>query len=173
MAAAPAAGTARPLLGLRRRPGRVALMIFRMPLALYRRGWGWALGHTFLLLVHTGRRTGRRYETVAQVATYDPETREAVICAAWGPTTGWLRNIQARPGLEVRIGRDAFVPSQRFLSDDEAFAAAAEFRRRHPWRLRLIALILGWGDLRSDAALRDFVSTRPFVAPRPAAPPAP
>ena len=37
----------RPLLGLRRRPGRLALTVFRLPLVLYRRGWGWLLGRTF------------------------------------------------------------------------------------------------------------------------------
>jgi hypothetical protein len=43
---------AKPLLGVRRQPGRLALAVFRLPLPLYRRGWGWLLGHTFLLLVH-------------------------------------------------------------------------------------------------------------------------
>jgi hypothetical protein len=43
----------------------------------------------------------------------------------------------------------------------------ADFQRRHPHRSRLLASILGWGDLGSDAAARDFVSTRPFVSLRP------
>jgi len=38
------------------------------------------------------------------------------------------------------------------------------FLRRHPYRVRLLSLILGWGDLRSAAAVREFVSTRPLVA---------
>ena len=37
------------------------LAIFRLPLLLYRQGWGWLLGDTFLLLVHAGRKTGKRY----------------------------------------------------------------------------------------------------------------
>jgi hypothetical protein len=43
---------------LRVRPGRLALAVFRLPLPLYRRGWGSLLGHTFLLLVHVGRKSG-------------------------------------------------------------------------------------------------------------------
>jgi hypothetical protein len=35
-----------PLLGLRRRPGRLALTVFRLPLGLYQRGWGWLMGDT-------------------------------------------------------------------------------------------------------------------------------
>ena len=44
---------------------------------------------------------------------------------------------------------------------------AARFRQAHPHRLRLMSAILGWGDLRDDAVLREFVRARPFVAFRP------
>jgi hypothetical protein len=56
------------------------------------------------------------------------------------------------------------VPEQHFLPENEAIAVALEFRRRHPHRLRLFATILGWGDLGSDEAVREFVRTRPFVS---------
>jgi deazaflavin-dependent oxidoreductase (nitroreductase family) len=163
----PAGHGSKPLLGLRRRPGRVALAVFRLPLLLYRRGWGWLLGDTFLLLVHAGRKTGKRYSTVAMVLRYEPHTREAVICSAWGQDTDWIRNVRANPALQVQIGRQSFTPQQRFLTRDESLAVLAEFRHRHPHRSRLIASVLGWGDLGSDAAAREFVSTRPFVSLRP------
>ena len=157
----------RPLLGLRHQPGRVALAVFRLPLGLYRHGGGWLLGHTFLVVTHTGRRTGARHETAAMVLRYDRASGEAVICSAWGPKTDWVRNLRARPAVEVRLGRASFAPQQRFLTDDEAFAVAVEFRRRHPHRLRFISWVLGWGDLRPDTALRELVSTHPFVSFQP------
>jgi deazaflavin-dependent oxidoreductase (nitroreductase family) len=153
-----------PLLGLRGRPGRLALAVFRLPLPLYRRGWGWLLGDTFLLLVHAGRKTGKPYSTVAMVLSYDPRTHEAVICSAWGKDTDWIRNIRANPALKVQIGRESFTPGHRFLSDDESVAVVAEFQHRHPYRTHLLASVLGWEDLRSPAAARAFVSTRPFVS---------
>jgi len=167
VASHPADRRAKPLLGLRQQPGRLALALFRLPLPLYRRGWGWLLGHTFLLLVHAGRKTGKPYSTVAMVLSYDPQTHEAVICSAWGKDTDWIRNIRARPALQVQIGRESFTPDHRFLSEDESLAVVADFQRRHPQRLRLLVSILGWADLRSDAAARDFVNTRPFVSLRP------
>ena len=156
----------RPWLGLRRRPGRLALAVFRIPLPLYRAGWGWLLGRTFLLLVHAGRTTGRPHAITAMVLHDDRATHEAVICSAWGPTTDWIRNIRQRPALEVRIGRESFVPRQRFLSEDESFPVTVEFCLRHPARLRVLRRVLGW-DLRTEAAVRDFVRTHPFVAFRP------
>jgi deazaflavin-dependent oxidoreductase (nitroreductase family) len=153
----------RPLLGLRRRPGRLALAVMRVPRPLYRHGLGRLLGHTFLLIAHQGRTTGIRRETVAMALTWDAETREAVVCSAWGETE-WLRNLRAHPALEIEIGGETFVPEQRFLSDDEAVAVAIEFRRRHPRRLRLFSTVLGWGDLESEAAVRELVRSRPFIA---------
>ena len=157
-----------PLLGLRRKPGRLALAVFRMPLRAYRHDAGWLLGHTFMEFVHTGRKTGVRYETVAMVLRYDPDAREAVICAGWGPDTDWVRNLRAGSAARVRLGRESFTPQHRFLSDEEAFDVAVQFRREHPRRMRLISAILGWGDLRDDAAVRGFIRTHPFVAFLPA-----
>lgn len=158
----------RPLLGLRQRPGRLALWFMRLPQPLYHRGWGCLLGHTFLLITHQGRKTGMRRETVAMAVSYDTKTREAVVCAAWGPETEWMRNLRARPALQIQIGSETFVPEQRLLSADEAVAAAISFREHHPWRLRLFAAILGWDDLTSEIAVREFVRDRPFVCFQPA-----
>jgi hypothetical protein len=141
----PVSHSRKPLLGLRRKPGRLALAVFRMPLRAYRHDAGWLLGHTFVEFVHTGRKTGQPYETVAMVLRYDADAREASICAGWGPDTDWVRNLRTGPAAQVRLGRE------------------------HPRRLRLITTIFGWGDLRDDAAVRDFIHTRPFVAFRPAA----
>jgi deazaflavin-dependent oxidoreductase (nitroreductase family) len=128
------------------------------------------LDHTFLLIAHEGRKTGKRRETVTMALAYDADTREAVVFSAWGPNTEWMRNLRAHPALQIQIGRESYVPEQRFLSEDESVAVVVEFRHRHPWRTRLFAAILGWGDLSSDAAVRDFVRSRPFVSFRPAHP---
>lgn len=110
-----------------------------------------------------------RRETVAMALTYDLDTREAVVCSAWGSNTEWIRNLRARPALQIQIGDETYVPAQRFLSDDEAVAVAVEFRERHPKRLRLFSTILGWGDLDTEEAVRGFVRGRPFVSFRPRA----
>jgi deazaflavin-dependent oxidoreductase (nitroreductase family) len=161
-------GADRPLLGLRGKPGRLALALFRLPLKAYQHNAGPAVGRTFVAFTHTGRTTGRPHQAVAMVLRYDTGTGEAVICAAWGPQTDWYRNLQAHPATKVQLGGETFTPRQRFLPDEEAFAVAVGFRRAHPHRLRLLSRVLGWGDLRDDAAVREFVHTHPFVAFRPA-----
>ena len=51
--------------------------LFRLPVYLYRCHCGGLLGHRFLLLIHRGRRTGRRYETVLEVMEYRAARRGA------------------------------------------------------------------------------------------------
>ncbi len=96
--------------------------MIRLPLPLYHRGWGWILGHTFLLVTHLGRKTGTRRETVAMTLAYDPQTHEAVVFSAWGPNAEWIRNLRAHPALQIQIGRESYIPEQRFLSEDESVA---------------------------------------------------
>ncbi len=166
-------GQSRPMFGLRHRPGRLALALFRMPLRAYHHQKGWLLGHTFLLLTHVGRTSGQSHETVAMVLRYRPESSEVVVCSAWGPETDWVRNIRQRAAIQVEIGRETFEPEQQFLSAEESLSVVDECLREHPWRFRLMAWVLGWGDLGDEATARGFVRTRPFIAFRPAQAPAP
>jgi deazaflavin-dependent oxidoreductase (nitroreductase family) len=159
----------RPMLGLRNRPGRLALALFRLPLNAYRHNAAGLLGHMFLQFTHIGRKSGRPYDSVAMVLRYDQASQEAVICAAWGPETDWVRNLRAGSAVKVQIGRELFTPDHRFLTDDEAFEVAVQFRREHPRRLRLVSTVLGWGDLRDDATVRHFIHSHPFIAFHPAA----
>ena len=118
-------------LGVRRQPKRLALTVFKLPMPLYRRGWGWLLGDTFLLLVHVGRKTGKLHSTVAMALTYDAETHEAVICSVWVRTPTGFATFESTRRCRSQIARESFTPDQRFLSEDESLAVAVEFRRRH------------------------------------------
>lgn len=165
---APTTRRSRRLWGLRERPGRLALALFRVPLRVYRSHPERLPRDTFVKFVHTGRKSGQPHEAVAMLLRYDQATREAIICAAWGPDTDWVRNLRGGPALSVQIGRDSFIPEHRFLTEQEAFEVATGFRHAHPARLRLVSAILGWGSLRDDNAVRSFVRTHPFVAFHPA-----
>jgi deazaflavin-dependent oxidoreductase (nitroreductase family) len=166
------AGSRRPLLGLRRKPGRLALAVFRLPLKAYQHNAGPAVGRTFVAFTHVGRKTGRTYQTVAMVLRHDRASGEVVIVAGWGPQTDWYRNLRAHPAVQVQLGGQTFTPQQRFLTNEEAFDVVVQFRREHPYRVRFFCTVLGWGDLRDDAHVREFLRTHPFVAFRPAEAPA-
>ena len=53
-------------------PTGVSRWLFRMPIGLYRLRLGWLLGDRFLLLHHTGRKSGLPRQAVVEVVTREP-----------------------------------------------------------------------------------------------------
>jgi deazaflavin-dependent oxidoreductase (nitroreductase family) len=120
------------------------LLAFRLPIYLYRLNLGRLLGHRFLLLVHQGRKSGLLRETALEVVRYNPATKESVVLSARGDRADWYRNIEASPALEVRTGRERYVPEQRFLAPEENHAVILEYARRHPLAFRFFVKALGF-----------------------------
>ena len=150
------------------RPGPVTRRLFRAPVFLYHWRLGWLLGHRFLLLVHIGRRTGRRHETVLEVMEYRASSREAVVMNAFGRDSGWRRNIEAGPGAAVIVGRDRFVAVHRVLDIDEAAAVVARYERRNRFMAPIVRLGLRWlsgcAYDGSDGGRRRLVAQLPLIA---------
>jgi hypothetical protein len=91
------------------RVNRALRLVFRAPVYLYQWRCSGFLGRRFLLLIHVGRRTGRRRETVLEVMEYREAGPEVVIMSTFGRNADWLRNIEVTPSPEVIIGRQRFV----------------------------------------------------------------
>ena len=147
-------------------------VVFRLPVYLYRWHGGWLLGHRFLLLIHRGRRTGRRHETVLEVMRYRGPAREAVVMSGFGHAANWLRNIEAQPALEVVVGRKRFVPVHRILGEDEAAEVLGDYERRNrlvaPIVRRVLSRLVGWTYDGTDEARHRLVRDIPVIAFRPA-----
>ena len=126
-----------------RSPNRLLRLLYRLPIAFYRLGLGWLLGHQLLLLTHRGRRSGKVRETVLEVVRHDRRTGECIVVSAYGERADWYRNIRAHPALAVQVGRERYVPVHRLLDAEEADAELASYERRHPWRAWSIPRALG------------------------------
>ena len=74
------------------RPG--LRVLFHASIYLYRWRCGWLLGRRFLMLIHIGRRSGMRRETVLEILAYRREGPEAIVMSAFGRKADWLRNIE-------------------------------------------------------------------------------
>lgn len=160
-------GDSRHSSRVRSKPTGALRLAFRLPIYLYRLDLGWLLGHRFVLLTHRGRKSGRVRQTVLEVVHYEPSTRETVVVSGWGERSDWYRNLEVQPALEVRIGRERYVPEQRFLTPREVYAEIADYERRHPWAVRILAPLLGFRLGGSDAARRAFAGSLRMVAFRP------
>lgn len=143
--------------------------MFRAPVWLYRARLGFVFGARFLLLVHRGRKTGRTRMNVLEVMEHKREAGEYVVMSGWGPKSQWYRNIHASPPAEVRIGFRRFTPAVRFLTDEEAAASLAVYRREHPILFRMLDVMLSWKHDGTQDDFRRIVADRPMVGLRPAA----
>ena len=140
---------------------------FRLPVYLYRLDLGWLFGHRLLMLTHRGRKSGLLRQTVLEVISYDPATGECVVVSGWGGKAQWYRNIAESPALEIKTGRERYVPSQRFLTTGEGYAVLVSYERKHPYALKMFARLLSRPLNGSEAALRDFAESVRLVAFRP------
>ena len=145
--------------------------LLRSPIYLYRLGLGPLFGKRFLLLTHTGRRTGVRHQTVLEVMDYREEGPEAVVMSGFGRSSDWLRNIEATPNEEVVIGARHFQASHRFLSEEEAINVVRDYELRNRFMTPLVrwvlSRLLGWRYRGSGDDRHRLVGQLPLIAFRP------
>ncbi len=132
---------------------------------------GWLFGHRFLLLTHTGRRTGLKRQTVLEVMEYHREEREAIVMSGFGRNAGWLLNIQASPNPQVTIGREHFTACFRFLDEDEAAGVLERYERKNRLFIFVVRYVLsrllGWKYTGSEAERHRVVEQLPLIGFRP------
>ncbi|MEP7191824.1 MAG: nitroreductase family deazaflavin-dependent oxidoreductase [Actinomycetota bacterium] len=158
-----------------KRPPQALVVLFGLPRHLYRLGWGWVLGHRFLQLTHTGRSSGRTYQTILEVVHYDPDSQEATVLSGFGPGADWLRNVQANDQAEISIGRSSFTATHRMVPVEEAMATFAAYERRNrlvsPVVRLVLSRLLGWRYDGTESARRKAAVQLPSVAFRPSSRP--
>jgi deazaflavin-dependent oxidoreductase (nitroreductase family) len=150
-------------------------LAFRLPIHFYHANLGWLLGRRFLMLTHTGRRTGKPHDTVLEIMAH--RGSEMIVMSAFGRNANWLRNIQANPEIHITTGRRNFAATYRILTQAEAVAVMAEYERRNrlatPIIRAVLPRLLGWSYDGSAQAHSRLAAQLPFIAFRPAiAPPA-
>jgi deazaflavin-dependent oxidoreductase (nitroreductase family) len=142
--------------------------VFALPNALYAKGFGSVLGHRFLQLTHTGRRSGRRFRVVVEVVRYDRSTGEATVVSGYGRGADWFRNLEAGGLVEVDFGRGPRPAAYRVLGLDEAQEVYAAYERRNwviaPLVRWTLTVLLGWPYDGSAEARRRMVAELPMVA---------
>ncbi|HEX3979116.1 MAG TPA: nitroreductase family deazaflavin-dependent oxidoreductase [Solirubrobacteraceae bacterium] len=141
--------------------------LLRAPAYLYDLHAGWILGQRFLRLTHTGRRSGRRYQTMLEVIGKDRATGELIVVAGLGRSAQWYRNVQAGKAMEIAIGHRRFRPRCRELASEEASAALADYEGRNRWVApvvrRVLSRLVGWEYDGSAPARLRLVSELPMI----------
>lgn len=115
----------------RGRPRGPLRWLLRAPIALYRARMGWVFGSRFLMLTHTGRKSGAPRRTVVEVVDHDEAIDTYFIASGWGDASDWLQNITKTPRVRVSVGTRSFETDAVRLPVADAVRALDRYAKRH------------------------------------------
>lgn len=125
-------------------PSGVSRLLFRLPVHLYRLRLGWLFGNRLMLLVHTGRVSGRQHRTVVEVVGHDPVSGEYTVCSGFGTRADWYRNVLAVPEVVIEVGGRRRKVTAVPLSASEGAQVLARYARRYPAVARRLLRFMGF-----------------------------
>ncbi|MBC8335346.1 MAG: nitroreductase family deazaflavin-dependent oxidoreductase [Anaerolineales bacterium] len=127
---------------MRERPLLRAFM--RFPIYLYRARLGWLFGERFLMLSHTGRKSGIKRYVVLEVVNQDDENKNFYVAAAWGKKADWYRNILVTPKVTVQVKNQQYSAYAEKISPEAALENLWAYAQKYPAAFtQLIKTILG------------------------------
>jgi len=149
-------------------PTGIGKVFFRAPIKLYDAGLGWMLGKRFLLLNHSGRKSGLARQAVVEVVGYDAEMDTYTIASGWGKKAQWYQNIIAHPETTIQVGRRKLAVTAVPLTPDESSERMVQYAHRYPVAANNLTRLIGYKVDGSDedfrAIGRDII---PFIDLRP------
>jgi deazaflavin-dependent oxidoreductase (nitroreductase family) len=127
-----------------RPPSGALRAVLRVPVWLYRAHLGWLLGDRFLMLRHTGRKSGLPRETVIEVVRHDRQADAYYVVSGWGQKSDWYQNVRKSPSVNIHVGRRKFLAEAQFIPLEKAVGILESYARQHPTAFReLSGLFLG------------------------------
>lgn len=131
---------------LEKRPSGLLKFFFKVPLLMHKLGFGgWEklIDAQWMLLTTTGRKSGKRRETLVDVMDYDKTADTYYIEAAYGSNADWFKNIQATPHFEAQVGRRKFSALAEILTEGDTGEMLVQFFRRKPAYTRSVMAMVG------------------------------
>lgn len=152
-----------------KRPSRLLRFFFKVPLFMHKLGFGgWErlIGAQWMLITTTGRKTGKRRETLVDVMDYDKTTDTYYIEAAYGSRADWFKNIQVNPLFEAQVGRRKFKARAEELSEKNTGEMLVQFFRRKPAYTRSVMVMVGM-KFKDENELREIGKNLTLLAVKP------
>ncbi|MCB0101762.1 MAG: nitroreductase family deazaflavin-dependent oxidoreductase [Anaerolineales bacterium] len=128
------------------RPNAFLKFFYKAPLIMHKiglGGWEKLIGAEWMLITTTGRKSGKRRETMVDVMDYDKTTDTYYIEAAYGIHADWYKNIQVNPVFEAQVGRRKFKARARILAEKDTGEVLVQFFRRKPAYTRSVMAMVG------------------------------
>lgn len=136
--------------------------LWRAPIWLYRWNLGWLLGNRFMLLSHTGRKSGLPRQAVIEIIGHDEKIYYAA--SGFGEKAHWYQNIIATPEVTIQIGRKKFAARAERLPYEEAKVVLDDYAQKHATSLRELSKMVGLSYDGSEESLEKLLEVLPILA---------
>lgn len=125
------------------KPAGVSRFLFRLPVWMYRRGLGWMLDDRFLMIRHTGRKSGLPRQAVVEVVRHDADTDSYIVAVGFGKQTDWYQNLLANPDASIQVSGRILDIRARHLTPEEGGEELLDYARRHPALAKGLSRFMG------------------------------
>lgn len=139
-------------------------VLWRAPIWLYRIGLGGLLGERFLLLNHTGCKSGQPRQAMIEVVKIDPTTNSYYVVSGFGEKAHWYQNIVHTPDVIVQVGMRKMPACAERLSSDDGKAILQEYALKHPVAMRELSKILNLPYDGSPESIGELSKVMPVIA---------
>lgn len=136
-------------------PSGLTRLFYRAPILFYRVGLGFILGDRFLLLTHTGRKSGLPRKVVLEVVQHDKDRGSYYIAAGFGPRSDWYQNLLKTPAAEIHVGRRRMAVQAKPCEASEARQVLGAYAAEHPRAAKNLAGLMGY---QTDGSVEDFAA---------------
>ncbi|MEJ1087084.1 nitroreductase family deazaflavin-dependent oxidoreductase [Microbacterium sp. Mu-80] len=139
--------------------------LVRLPIAVYRAGFGWIFGKRLVMIEHRGRVSHEPRYVVVEVA--ERAHNLIRVPSGFGPRAQWYRNLKANGVAYLSTGRARRVPAKvRLLDAEESAALLKRYAAEHPeaWKHLGAAMDYAAGG-EADIPIVEFTPPDPRDAP--------
>jgi deazaflavin-dependent oxidoreductase (nitroreductase family) len=136
-------------------PTGLSRLLFRFPIFFYRIGLGGLFGKRFVLITHTGRKSGKPRQVLLEVIRRDPDTGTVYVIGAYGEKADWVRNVKKAPSIRAQLGWKKYEAEAEFLDEEGRIGVFLDYARRHPGMAVSFPGMVGY---ELDGSEEDFIS---------------
>lgn len=118
--------------------------LWRMPIWIYRLGFGFLLGNRTLLLTHRGRKSGQDRQTVLEIIHIESNAGIYYVVSGFGSRSQWYQNIIQEPSVAIQVGNRKMAAQAQQLGPEEASQQILDYTKRNPKNLQVLGSMLGY-----------------------------
>ena len=125
-------------------PRGLKALPWRMPIWIYRLGFGFIIGKHGLLLTHKGRKSRKDRQNVLEIIHSSPNAGKYYVVSGFGTLSDWYQNIINDPAVTIQIGTKKMAAIASQLDPEEASQLILAYTQKYPKNLKALGGILGY-----------------------------